>query len=330
VVVGLPLRSDHALGRRRLAALPRALRGPALPTSARVRPGVASGRLGENDRANQRSRRRRGTAQPAPYGHPRRRAAGAARAAARARPSRRPVRLRPLRRRLHPVLHRVLVPLERTTGDLRRKRRRRVRRVRPGVRGGAHACRDRLRAHRDVSGVPGDRAPDADPRTRPGRSRDQGGAGRRPGRLPRHPRLQGAVVQRCGGCLGRSAGRRHRGDDGAQESERDRAHSRERALVRARTPAAAGVHAARGHRSRGEYSGWPRGDARNARGARRLLWRRALVLRRCFGRLSGTDRVAQLVGARGRPQHRVSGRRRARDRNERADLGLQTRSSNER
>ena len=74
---------------------------------------------------------------------PGRRARGAARAAARARPRRGPVRLRALRRRLHPVLHRLLVPLERAAGGLRRERRRRVGGLRARVRGRAHTRRGR-------------------------------------------------------------------------------------------------------------------------------------------------------------------------------------------
>ena len=57
--------------------------------------------------------------------------------------------------------------------------------------------------------------------------------------------------------------------------------------------------------------------------ARRRLRPAAGLVRRGLGRLPGSDRAAELLGARGRAQHRVSGRRRARDRDERADLGLQ-------
>ena len=77
---------------------------------------------------------------------------------------------------------------------------------------------------------------------------------------------------------------------------------------------------------RGEPAGGPRGDAGDARRARPAVRRPAGVVRRRLGRVSRPDRAAELVGPRGRPQHRVPGRRRARHRDERPDLGLQRRA----
>ena len=210
--------------------------------------------------------------------------------------------------RLHPVLHGLRLPLDGAPGRLRPERGRRHGRVRPGVRGRAGARRDGLRADRVVSRVPGDRAPDADPRARARRPRHRGLDRRRPGRLPGDPRLPGPCAQRGDGEHGHAALGRDRADDGAKERERDRADPRERALVRARPPAAAGVHEARRDRGRGEPQGGTRGDARDAEGARRPVRRAAGLVRRRVGRLPRPDRPAQLVGARGRPQHRVPGR----------------------
>ena len=54
--------------------------------------------------------------------------------------------LRPLRRRLHPLLHRLQLPRDRAAGRGRRQRLRRPLRLRPRVRGRARAGGDRLRA----------------------------------------------------------------------------------------------------------------------------------------------------------------------------------------
>ena len=64
---------------------------------------------------------------------------------------------------------------------------------------------------------------------------------RRPGRLPRHPRLRGPVAERGHRRRGRPARAAASRHDGAQEPGRGRADPRERPLVRARPPAAAGV-----------------------------------------------------------------------------------------
>ena len=66
-----------------------------------------------------------------------------------------------------------------------------------------------------------------------------------------------------------AAGAVHREHDGPQERGRGGADPGERALVRARASAAAGVHATGRDGSRGEPARGPRGDARNARDARR-------------------------------------------------------------
>ena len=187
--------------------------------------------------------------------HSRGRIGGAARAPARAGAARRLDRLRAVRRQVHPVLHRLRLPLDGAPGGLRAERGRRHGRVRARVRGRARACRDGLRARRVLPGVPGDRAPDAHPRARARRPRHPGSDQRRPGRLPGDPRLPGPGAERGDGGDGRAALGRDRGDDGAQERERDRAHPRERPLVRARAPAPAGVHATRRHRDRGEPQG---------------------------------------------------------------------------
>ena len=89
--------------------------------------------------------------------------------------------------------------------------------------------------------------------------------------------------------------------------------------------APAGVLAPGCHRDRGEPARRARGDARAVRGARRRDRPDGLVRRR-LRRLPRADRAAQLVGARGRAQHRVPAGRRARHRDERADLGLQRRA----
>ena len=81
---------------------------------------------------------------------------------------------------------------------------------------------------------------------------------------------QGPALSTVTGATVSSISDDDRSDDGAQERQRDRAHPRERALVRARAPTAAGVHPARRNRSGGEPACGTGGDARDARGARRL------------------------------------------------------------
>ena len=153
-----------------------------------------------------------------------------------------------------------------------------------------------------------------------------GPVGSRRGRLSRHPRLPGPGAER-----GHRSARRRRSLRSSRacscaRARPSRADPRERALVRACAPAAAGVHAAGCDRGRGEPAGRTGGDARAAGDARRLLRRAAGVLRRRLGRLPRPDRPAERVGARRRPQHRVPGRRRPRHRDERSDLGLQRRA----
>ena len=75
---------------------------------------------------------------------------------------------------------------------------------------------------------------------------------------------QGPALSETTSSTRRAARVRDRGDDGAEERERARPDPRERPLVRACAPAAAGVLPARRHRGRGQPAGRPRGDARDA------------------------------------------------------------------
>ena len=79
-------------------------------------------------------------------------------------------------------------------------------------------------------------------------------------------------------------------------------------------------------RGRGEPARRPRGDARDARRARAEVRRPAGIGGRGVGGLPRPDRPPQLLGARGRAQHRVPARRRPRHRDERAGVGLQRRA----
>ena len=173
--------------------------------------------------------------------------------------------LRRLRRALHPLPGGALVPLDGTARRLRAERERRGGRLRPGVRGRARPGRDVVRDRRVVPRVPGHRAPDGDPRARARRPRDRGQDRRRPGRLPRDPRLPRAGTERGDGRVDHVARGGDRGDAGAQERGRDRAHPTERALVRACPPASAGRDSTGRHRSGGEPSRRARSDARAAR-----------------------------------------------------------------
>ena len=141
---------------------------------------------------------------------------------------------------------------------------------------------------------------------------------------------QGPALSEVTGQRVAAAGAVHREHDGPQERGRGGADPRERPLVRARAPAAAGVHAAGGDRGRGQPAGRPRGDARHARDARRAVRRPAGVVGRRVGRVPRPDRAQELVGARGGPQHRVPGGRRPRHGDERARSGATTPSSSAR
>ena len=187
-----------------------------------------------------------------------------------------------------------------TTGDLGG--------VRPRVRGRACPGGDLVRAGRVLSGVPGDGASDAAPRRRAARARGHRPDRRRRGRLSGHPRLRRPGAERDDRAARDAARAVHREPDGAEERGRGGADPRERALVRARAPAAAGVLAAGRDGGRGRPTGGPRGDAGAAGDARRLVRRAAGLVRRRLGGLPRPDRAAQLVGARGRPQHPTSRR----------------------
>ena len=172
---------------------------------------------------------------------------------------------------LHPVLHGLRLPLDRAAGRLRGERGRRVWRC--SCRSSRSSARAPRRPSSGSSRIRSTRGSSI--RCRSSRACwPTSGSGLRsaPTRtaIPGILGYEGPALSEVDGRLGRSA----RGDvieahDGAQERERDRADPRERALVRARAPAAAGVLAARRDRGRGEPAGRPRGDARDAGGARR-------------------------------------------------------------
>ena len=134
---------------------------------------------------------------------------------------------------------------------------------------------------------------------------------------------QGPPLERGDGRGRRAARRRDRADDGAQERERDRADPRERPLVRARAPAAAGVHAARRDRGGGEPA--RRRTRRRSRCSRRSATRSAGSSDRTTAsrRATAARSAPQRLGARDRAQHRVRARRHARHRDRRAGVGLQ-------
>ena len=219
----------------------------------------------------------------------------------------------------------VRLSLHGAPGRLRAERGGRDGGARARVRGRASARRDGLRAGRVLHGIPGDRAPDGDPCARPGRPRRARRDQRRPGRLPRDPRLSGTGPERGDGERGRAAGGRDRGDDGAQEPGRDRTHPRERALVRARAPAAAGVL---------DDPGRPRPRRASAPVTRPRS--PCCKARRVLGGLASSDGVSAgyrgQIGLRSAWAHAVAHNiefqagRRARDRDGRADLGLPRRA----
>ena len=235
--------------------------------------------------------------------------------------------LRPLRRRLHPLLHRLQLPRDRAAG---RRRRQRVRRPLPPS---SPSSRSSGCARRPPSSTSSRTRSTRGSSTRCGSSPGCSESSASPAppaptrtAIPGILGYQGPALSEVTGQPVRPACPVHREHDGAQERGRGRADPRERALVRARAPPAAAVHAARRDGSRGQPAGGTRGDAGDAGGARRLLRRPASVVRRRLGGLPRPDRAAELLGARGRPQHRVRGGRRPRHRDERADLGLQRRA----
>ena len=202
------------------------------------------------------------------------------------------------------------------------------RRVRARVRGRAHTGRDHVRADRVVPGVPGHRAPDA------ASSRDVledmgiGGAiGADNDGYPGILGYQGPALSEVIGGRGDAAGAADREHDGAQERGRGGADPRERPLVRARPPAAAGVQRPRLDRGPGGPPRRLRDHARHARGARPCLQRPAVVDRRRVRRLPRPGRPPQRLGARRRPQHPVRGRAGARHRDGSARSGATTPSS---
>ena len=203
---------------------------------------------------------------------------------------------RRLRRGVHPVPDAVLVPGHGAAGRLHRERCRGAGRLRAGVRGRSCPCRDRFRPNRVVPGIPWSRASDAPARPRARGHGDHGKDRSRPGRLPGHPRLPGADA--CGGDGLRDPAdcAVDRAPDEAQERRRDRADPGERPLVRARPPASAAVHPPRRDRSSGEPARRIRGEPRHARGARAVVRRRALLVRRRERRLPRSDRRSGAPG----------------------------------
>ena len=177
-------------------------------------------------------------------------------------------RLRALRRAVHQVLHQLRLPGHGASGGGRLDRRRRAGGVRARIRGRASPRRDRLRAGRVVPGVPGGRAPDAPAAACARRHGRPWRDGRRPGRLPGHPRLPGACALRGHREHGRASGGVHREPHGRQERRRGGADPRERQMVRARAQAAPGVQPPRGDRGTGKPESRARGDAGHVRGAR--------------------------------------------------------------
>src|SRR4051794_2324160 len=125
----------------------------------------------------------------------RRRIPRPARAAARAGARARRDRVRALRPVVRSLLHRFLVPVERTADRVRAEYERRRRDLRARVRGRADACRGIVRPDRAVPRVPGARASDADPRAGRHGSRAARQNRRRSGRLPRDPGLSRAGAQ---------------------------------------------------------------------------------------------------------------------------------------
>ena len=180
----------------------------------------------------------------------------------------------------------------------------------------------RLRAGRVLSRVPGHRAPDAHLRARAGGSASRGAIGADQDGYPGILGYRGPALSEVTGSRS-STWRRHRELDGAQERRGDRPHPGERALVRRGPPGAAAIHAAGRDGGGGEPARGPGGHARDAARAGRCVRRPAGIVGRRDGGLPRADRAPQLVGARDRAQHRVPGGRRAGDRDERADLGLQ-------
>ena len=253
-------------------------------------------------------------------------ARGAARAAARARRAASGSPATSSSTRTTSVLHELRLPRHRAAGRLRAERGGRDGRVRARVRGRADARRDRRSsASSRTPSTPGSS-------TRCGSSRacsPTWGSAARSAPTRTATRASSATRGRRSARSRRARSRRSRrdrGDDGAQERGRDRADPRERALVRARAPAAAGVLAAGRDRGRGEPARGPRGDARDARGARRAYG----------GQQASSDGVSAgyrgQIGLRSSWAHAVAHNiefqagRRARHRDERADLGLQRRA----
>ena len=212
--------------------------------------------------------------------------------------------------RLHPLLHGLRLPLDGAAGRRRAERRRRAGRVRARVRG-------RARARRDAPSSGIESYPEY-----PGLEHPMRILAPR-ARRPRHPGAIGADQDGYPGILGYQGPPLSEVDGRRGRAARDR---RSRAMMVRKSEAEVELiresarwceHAhrllqeysrARRDRGGGEPAGRARGDARDARGARRRLRRPAVVVRRRVRRLPRPDRAAQRVGARGRAQHRVPGR----------------------
>ena len=203
----------------------------------------------------------------------------ALRRAPRARAGGGPLGRRPLRPVLRPLLRRLRVRADRAADRVRPRRRRHARARGPATRGRARrgeSTLDRVEHYLEYPGDP--RAEDvlATDARRPGALGDDR---RRPGRLPVDPRLPRADALGALGRKGRPRRRADRGADGGQVGGRDRAHPRERALGKPRSPSPPALHARRRDGDRGGAARERRGDVRDARRDRRDLPRAELRLR---------------------------------------------------
>ena len=199
--------------------------------------------------------------------------------------------LRPLRRRLHPLLHRLRVPRDRAPcGRDAETAAATSPSSCPSSRSSASARRpsfDRIESYPEYPGL-------EHPMLLLARvlvDLGIGSAGADENGYPGILGYQGPSLSEVTGRPVVPLGPVRREHDGAQERRPSRADPREREVVRARAPVAAGVLAPGRDRGRGGPAGGPRGDARDARGARPGLRRPAGVDGRRHGRVPRPDRA---------------------------------------
>ena len=233
-----------------------------------------------------------------------RRAPRAARAAARARRGSRAVGLCRLRPELRPVPDALLVPRDRAAGRVRRERERRDGGVRaPSSRSPASQAEtsfDRVESYPEYPGV------EHPMRILARLLDDMGVTGTIGADQDGYPGIlgyQGPSLAEVTGAEIVPLAAAARAADGPQERGRDRADPRERALVRARAPAAAGVHAAGRDRGAGEPARRLRGEPRDAR--RRSARRTTAASRRRTAPPPATA-ARSASGARGRTRSRTT------------------------